>query len=161
MSSGHRSESSSPGEAVRLAEALQRASAGEPFAVRMGLRCVAVGPGYSRVEMDVPADMVNLFGMTHGGAVFSLLDEAFQLACNSHGVTAYALNVSVTYVSGSVPGERLVAEAREVSLTRRTGAYEVRVTRADGGLVAVAQALAYRKGGRPPFLDAPEGQPAP
>ena len=137
------------------AEAIHRAAANEPYARRMGIRCLEVAPGYCRVEMTPTADMTNLFGMVHGGALFSMIDEAFQIACNSHGVSAFALNVSITYVRAGVPGERLVAEAREVALTRRTASYHVSVTREDGEVVAVAQALAYRKGGAPPFLESP------
>lgn len=137
------------------AAAILEACGGEPYAHKMGLRCLEVEAGYCRVEMTVDPDMRNLFGTAHGGAVFSLIDEAFQIACNSHGVTAFALNVSVTYVNASFPGERLVAEAREVALTRKTGTYNIRVTRDDGQVVAHAQAVAYRKGGSPPFLGAP------
>ncbi|GAB4264196.1 MAG: hydroxyphenylacetyl-CoA thioesterase PaaI [Deferrisomatales bacterium] len=136
-----------------VCKAIREASRNEPYARKMGIRCLEVAPGCCRVEMTVGEDMTNLFGMAHGGAVFSLLDEAFQVACNSHGVSAFALNLSVTYVSASYPGERLQAEAREVALTRRTATYDIRVTRDNGELVAQAQALAYRKGGLPPFLE--------
>lgn len=134
-------------------EAIRRAAEEEPYARKMGIRCLEVRPGYCRVEMRTGGDMANLFGTTHGGALFSLIDEAFQIACNSHGVTAYALNLSVTYVTASKPGERLVAEAREVARTRRTATYQIRLTRDGGEVVAAAQALAYRLGSRPPFLD--------
>lgn len=144
-----------PPAASAAAAAIREASRGEPYARKMGLRCLEVAPGYCQVEMAVAPDMTNLFGTAHGGAVFSLIDEAFQIACNSHGVTAFALNLSVTYVNASFPGERLVAEAREVALTRKTGTYSIRVTRDDGQLVAHAQAVAYRKGGAPPFLASP------
>lgn len=134
------------------AAAIRAATLHEPYALKMGMRCLDVAPGFCRVEMEVAPDMLNLFEMAHGGAVFSLIDEAFQVACNSHGVTAFALNLSVTYVRAAGPGDRLVAEAREVATTPRTGTYEVRVRRSDGDLVASAQALAYRKGGKPPFM---------
>jgi acyl-CoA thioesterase len=125
--------------------AVRKAALNEPYARKLGMHCVVVEPGYSQVEMVLGEDMVNFFGIGHGGAVFSLIDEAFQTACNSHGVTAVALNVSVTFISATKPGERLIAEAREAALTARTGTYEIRVTREDGELVALAQALAYRK----------------
>ncbi|GAB4250301.1 PaaI family thioesterase [Deferrisoma sp.] len=133
--------------------AIARASRSEPYARHMGLRLLDVEPGGCRVEMVPTPEMTNLFGTVHGGALFSLLDEAFQIACNSHGVTAFALNLSVTYVNAARPGERLVAEAREVALTRRTATYHIRVVREDGEVVAAAQALAYRKGTPVPFLD--------
>lgn len=137
--------------------AIREATRHEPYARKLGMECVAAGPGCSRVEMTVTGEMCNLFGTVHGGAVFSLADEAFQIACNARGESAFALNVSVTYVAASFPGDRLVAEARELAATRRTASYEVRVTRPGGEVVAVAQALAYRKGGTPPFLEDGKG----
>ncbi len=151
MSGDHRE---AQGSGADLAcTAIREATTREPFALRMGIRCLEVAPGYCRVEMTPSGDMTNLFGMIHGGALFSLIDEAFQVACNSHGVTAFALNLSVTYVRAAAAGERLVAEAREVALTRRTATYHIQVTRDGGEVVAAAQALAYRKGGRPSFLE--------
>ena len=139
----------------RSAEYVERiaaASREEPFAKTLGLRCLEVRPGYARVEMDVTPALTNLFGCAHGGAVFSLLDEAFQLACNSHGVSAYALNVSVTYVKGAAPGDRLTAEAKELARTRKTATYSLEVRTVRGELIAHAQSVAYRTGATPPFL---------
>jgi acyl-CoA thioesterase len=145
-------EASQAGGSETTPEILRAVSNRGPFGRRLGMRCLSAGLGYCRMAMTVPDDAVNMFGGTHGGAVFSLIDEAFSIACNSHGVVAAALNLSVTYVSGSSPGDRLVAEAREISVTRRTATYDIRVTREDGDLVAVSQGLAYRKSQPlPPF----------
>jgi acyl-CoA thioesterase len=138
-----------PGESL---ERIAAASRAEPYAGTLGLRCAEVRPGYARVGLEITPALTNLFGCAHGGAVFSLLDEAFQLACNSHGVSAYALNVNVTYVKGARPGDRLVAEARELALTRKTATYALEVRDAAGELIAHAQAVAYRTGAVPPFL---------
>jgi acyl-CoA thioesterase len=139
-------------EPERACHAIVEAVHHEPYANKLGIRCVAVEPGYCRVEMTVTEDMMNVFGIAHGGAVFSVIDEAFQIACNSHGMVALALNLSVTYVAASNPGDLLTAEARETALTSRTGTYHIRVTREDGTVVALAQALAYRKKEPLPFL---------
>jgi acyl-CoA thioesterase len=132
---------------------LRGAAEREPYPQKLGMTVLALEPGLARVQMEATRDLANLFGTVHGGALFSLVDEAFQLACNSHGTTALALNVSITYVRAAVPGDRMTAEAREVARTSRTGSYEVRVTRADGELLATAQALAYRKKEPLPFLE--------
>jgi acyl-CoA thioesterase len=96
--------------------------------------------------------MNNIFDLTHGGAIFALIDEAFQTACNSHGTMAVALSMSLPYIAPPRTGSRLTAEAREYNRTRRTATYEIKVNDSDGNLIAVCQALAYRKGLPLPFL---------
>ena len=124
----------------------------EPYARKLGLRLVDVGSGYARVEMDVTPEMANLFGMFHGGAIFSLMDEAFQVACNSHGTLAVALNVSVSYLATPEVGRCLTAEAKESHRTAKIGHYAIQVIDESGKLIASCQALAYRKGTPLPFL---------
>jgi acyl-CoA thioesterase len=124
----------------------------EPFARKFGLKLVDLGPGYSRVEMEAGRDLENIFGMTHGGALFALIDEAFETACNSHGIMAVALNVNISYISAPAEGARLTAIAREISCTRKTGNYDIKVYDDSDKLIASCQALAYRKGSPPPCL---------
>jgi acyl-CoA thioesterase len=125
----------------------------EPFARKFGIELVELREGYARVEMTVAPDMENIFGMTHGGALFALIDAAFESACNSHGTMAVALNVNVTFVAPPPPNSRLVAEAREYSRTRKTANYDIKVFDDQQQLLASCQALAYRKGTPLPFLD--------
>ncbi len=123
----------------------------EPYAGRLGIKCLEVGPGHASCAMTVDESMCNIFGMAHGGAIMSLMDDAFQFACNSRGQTAYALNVNTTFVKGASPGDELIATAAEKSLTPRTGTYELCVKDQDGELIALAQAVAYRKKAPSPF----------
>lgn len=131
--------------------AMLRAVEGEPFACKLGMKCTRAGPGYARVEIRLEEDHTNLFGTGHGGVLFSLMDEAFQIACNTRGRSAFALNVSVTYIRPAHPGDVLAAEARELALTPRTGTYEITVFDQNGEKLALAQALAYRKKDPVPF----------
>ena len=124
----------------------------EAFSKKIGLKLVDLQAGYSRVEMTFTPDMKNIFGMAHGGAIFSLIDVAFETACNSHGTVAVALNVMVTYVASPAPGSLLIAEAKELSCTRKTANYDIKVHDDQNRLIASCQALAYRKGTPLPFL---------
>jgi acyl-CoA thioesterase len=124
----------------------------EPFAQKFRLELVDLQEGYSRVAMTFTPDMENIFGMAHGGALFALIDTAFETACNSHGTMAVALNVNITYVASPAPGSRVTAEAREYSRTRKTANYHITVTDDQQQLLASCQALAYRKGNPLPFL---------
>lgn len=124
----------------------------EPFAKKFGLRLLDIGKGYSKVEMTFTPDMENLFQMAHGGALFALIDEAFETASNSHGTLAVALNMNITYLSPPVPGSRLIAEAKEVHQTPKTSLCEIKVLDGQNQPIATCQALAYRKGTPLPFL---------
>jgi acyl-CoA thioesterase len=118
----------------------------EPFAKKFGLKLIDINDGYSRVEMTFTPDMENLFGMAHGGALFALIDEAFETASNSHGTLAVALNMNITYLSPPSPGCRLIAEAREVHQTLKTSLCEIKVFDEKNRPIASCQALAYKKG---------------
>lgn len=140
-------------------EAIFAATAEEPFARALGMRLVHLEDGHSVVEMAYrPAQMANIYRRAHGGALFALIDEAFETASQTAGTIAVALNVNVTYVASPDEEGGLRAEARRVSQTRRTAAYEIRVTDEAGRLIAVCQALAYRTRRPIPFLSGDDGQ---
>ena len=136
----------------KVKEAIFARVAEEPFARKFGLRLVELEEGYSKVEMTVDGEMENIFGMAHGGALFALIDEAFETASNSHGSVAVALNMNVTYMAPAKPGARLTAEAKEYSRTRRTATYDIKVRDSAGALIAACNALVFRKGTPLPFL---------
>ncbi|MDT8319496.1 MAG: hotdog fold thioesterase [Xanthomonadales bacterium] len=130
----------------------------EPYAGLLGIETLEIRAGYARVAMSFRPDMQNIFAMLHGGAVFSLLDEAFQLACNARGEGAVALQVNTYFLAAANPGARLTAEAVELNATRKTALYDICVYEEndEGGLgrkLATAQALAYRKGGSLSFKE--------
>jgi acyl-CoA thioesterase len=125
----------------------------EPYAQKLSVKALKVEPGYALTEMKYTDDMTNLLGMMHGGAIFSLIDEAFELAGNSHGTIAVALNMNITYMAAPKIGSLLHAEAKEVSRTSRTGTYQIRVTDDAETLIALCQALVYRKKDVLPFLE--------
>ncbi len=87
-----------------------------------------MGKGYSAVEMTYhPETMNNIYGRAHGGAIYALIDEAFETAGQTDGTIAVALNVNVTYVSSPDIGTRLRAEAKKVSQTKKTAVYDIRL----------------------------------
>jgi acyl-CoA thioesterase len=134
-------------------EAIYRAVEKEPFARALKMELVALDQGYSAVEMAYdPAAMDNIYERAHGGALFALIDEAFETASQTYGTIAVALNVNVTYVTSPEAGTRLKAEAREVGKTNKTAAYAIKVTDQDGQIIALCQALAFRTGKPIPFL---------
>jgi acyl-CoA thioesterase len=128
----------------------------EPFAGKLGLRLIELSPGHAIVEMEPREDLTNIFGMTHGGAIYSLIDEAFEVSCNAHGTVAVALSMNVTYHRAPSPASRLRAESVEIHRSPRTGTYEIKVTDENNALIASCVALAYRKKEKLPFLETTE-----
>ena len=137
----------------RIREAIVRQVEKEPFALKFGLKLVDLDEGCSKVEMDFSPDLENIFGMAHGGALFALIDEAFETASNSHGTIAVALNMNVTYIAPPAKGGRLTAEAKEFNRTNKTAVYDIKVWDGQKTLIASCQALVYRVGKPLPFLE--------
>ncbi len=125
----------------------------EPFARKLGLRLIKVEPGYAMVEMEPQEELINIFGMTHGGAIFSLIDEAFEVSCNAHGTVAVALSVTVTYHRAHNQKSRLRAESVEIHRSAKTGTYDIKVRDEHNVLIASCTALCYRKKEKLPFLE--------
>ena len=136
----------------KVREAIFKQVEQEPFAKKFNLQLIDLGDGYSKVSLVFTPDMENIFGKAHGGALFALIDEAFETASNSHGTIAVALNMNISYLSSPSPGVTLTAEAREINLTKKTATYEIKVTETGGKLIASCQALVYRMEKPLPFL---------
>jgi acyl-CoA thioesterase len=126
----------------------------EPFAQALKMELIELEDGYSVVKMRYDPDtMDNIYSRAHGGALFGLIDEAFETAGQTDGTIAVALNVNITYIASPQSGVELKAEARRVSQTKKTAVYELKVTDQNDILIATCQALAYRTGKPIPFLE--------
>ncbi|MGD8294296.1 MAG: PaaI family thioesterase [Desulfobacterales bacterium] len=134
--------------------AIVKAVKKEPFAQALKMKLVELEDGYSVVKMRYDPDtMDNIYSRAHGGAVFGLIDEAFETAGQTDGTIAVALNVNITYIASPQSGAELKAEARRVSQTKKTAVYELKVTDQNDILIATCQALAYRTEKPIPFLE--------
>ena len=137
----------------RVKAAIVAAVKNEPFARTFGIQLIELDDGRSVVEMAFdPRIANNIYARAHGGAIYGLIDEAFETAGQTDGTIAVALNVNVTYIASPQEKTRLRAEANKVSQTRKTAGYDIRVIDGEGHLIATCSALAYRTGKPIPFL---------
>ena len=137
----------------KLKDAIIRATRQEPLARQFNMELVELEVGRSAVAMSYdPSRMDNIYQRAHGGALYALIDEAFETAGQTHGTIAVAMNVNVTYMASPEPGARLRAEALEINRTKRTATYDIKVFDENRRLLAVCQALAYRTGKPIPFI---------
>ena len=97
----------------------------------LGMAIVDVRSGQATLAMTIRPDMVNGHNIAHGGLIFTLADSAFAFACNSHNERTVAAQGSITFIRPGKLGDKLIAVAREVSKSGRSGIYDVRVTAGD------------------------------
>jgi acyl-CoA thioesterase len=97
----------------------------------LGMEILAVRAGEAVLAMTVKPHMVNGQRIAHGGFIFLLADSAFAFACNSRNDKAVAAQCDISFVRPGKLGDRLVATAREISRSGRSGIYDVRVTSND------------------------------
>jgi len=117
----------------------------DTFARKLGIEILEAGGGRSHVAMELGADTANGVGNAHGGVIFSLADVAFATACNSEGTLSVAIEASIQYMAPCPSEGRLEARGAKIRETRRLGFYRMEVTTPAGDLIAVMQAVAYKK----------------
>jgi acyl-CoA thioesterase len=114
------------------------------FSQWLGIEVVEIREGYSRVRMTVRKEMVNGFGIVHGGIPFSLADSAFAFACNNRNVLSVALDTSINFIKPVAVGDVLTAEAKEMHNGRSTGLYTITISNQKDHTVALFKGLCYR-----------------
>jgi len=116
------------------------------FSQWMGVEVVEVKEGYSKIRMTIRKEMVNGFGIVHGGLPFSLADSAFAFACNNRNNLSVALDVTITFMKAVNVGDVLTAEAKEIHNGRSTGVYLIHVTNQRSEQVALFKGTCFRTG---------------
>ena len=125
-------------------EELKRIFKSDKYAELSNIELLTAGPGRATAKMTLHPHHLNALKIVQGGAIFTLADFTFAVACNSHGTMAVALDVSIVFMKAATTGT-LWAEAREVSKNFKVGLYNVDVRDDAGDLVAQFQGVAYRK----------------
>ncbi len=110
---------------------------GDQASQSLGMSLDHIDEGTAALSLTVSEHHTNGHGNCHGGIIFALADSAFAFACNSRNQATVAQHNSITYVAPAKQGDQLTATATEISLTGRSGIYDVRVTNDQGAVVAV------------------------
>jgi acyl-CoA thioesterase len=118
----------------------------DAFSQWMGIEVLETKEGYSKIKMTIREEMVNGFGIVHGGIPFSLADSAFAFACNNRNNLSVALDVTITFTKAVNIGDVLTAEAKEVHNGRSTGVYLITVTNQKNEQVALFKGTCFRTG---------------
>jgi acyl-CoA thioesterase len=118
----------------------------DAFSQWMDVKVLDIKEGYSKIQMTIRNEMVNGFGIVHGGLPFSLADSAFAFACNNRNNSSVALDVTITFTKAVNVGDTLTAEAKEVHNGRSTGVYLITVANQKNEQVALFKGTCFRTG---------------
>ena len=114
------------------------------FSQWLGIEVLEVKEGYSRIKMTVRKEMINGFGIVHGGIAFALSDSAFAFACNNRNVLSVALDTSINFTKPVHVGDILTAEAKELHNGKSTGLYHITVSNQKDHTVALFKGTCFR-----------------
>jgi len=116
----------------------------DKFSQWLGIELLEIREGYSRIRMTMREEMINGFGIAHGGIAFSLADSAFAFACNNRNRLSVALDTSINFLKPLHPGDVMTAEAKELHNGRTTGLYHITITNQQDQVVAVFKGTCFR-----------------
>ena len=111
----------------------------------LGINVVHVSEGEATITMTLRREMLNGFGIGHGGMIFALADTAFAMACNpaegSEDTVTVASGVDINFMKPGLPGRLLTAEATRRHQSGRSGLYDIQIrqTTPEGGEEIVAE----------------------
>lgn len=109
---------------------VQTLTADEPVLDWFGFTIQEANDGTAVVTGTVAPQQVNGNGMTHGGVVFSIADQAFAMAANTVLPFAATVDAQIQFLAPTKGGDRLIATARTSFVDGRRAVIDVEVTSA-------------------------------
>lgn len=119
---------------------------GDRFSQWLGISIIECLPGSCIIRMQVRDEMLNGFGIAHGGICYSLADSALAFASNSHGKQAVSVETSISHTARVEVGDILTACAKELHQTTKFAFYHITVTNQDHNQVAFFKGTVYKSG---------------
>ena len=113
------------------------------FSQWLGIEVLEVGEGTCKLKMTVRDEMLNGFGIAHGGITYSFADSALAFASNSHGPKAVSVETSISHTQSLKEGDTIIAEAKEEHCSNKIAVYTISITN-KGSVVALFKGTVYR-----------------
>lgn len=115
------------------------------FSQWLGIEVLETKEGSCKLQMIIRKDMLNGFGIAHGGITYSLADSALAFASNSPGRKAVSIETSISHTESLKENDVIIAEASEEKRSNKIGIYTIKVTNAvDQKVVALFKGTVYR-----------------
>ena len=117
---------------------------GDAFSQWLGVEVLEITTGFCKLQIKVREEMINGFKIAHGGIAYSLADSCLAFAANSHGVQAVSIETSISHTQKVVNGDTLIAIAKEINKSTKTGLYYITITNQNNIEIAYFKGTVYR-----------------
>lgn len=113
------------------------------FSQWLGIEVLKVGQGTCQLKMIIRKEMLNGFGIAHGGITYSFADSALAFASNSHGQKSVSVETSISHTQSLKEGDVLIADAKEEHCSNKIALYTINISKGST-LVALFKGTVYR-----------------
>jgi acyl-CoA thioesterase len=114
------------------------------FSQWLGIEVLEIEEGYCKLKLTVRKDMLNGFGIAHGGITYCMADSALAFSSNSYGDQCVSIETSISHTSKVKEGDILTAEAKEMNRGNKIAIYEVSVLNQENKNVGLFKGTVFR-----------------
>ena len=126
-------------------EIVEMMMAKDYFSQWLGIKVLEAKEGACKLQMTVKEEMLNGFGIAHGGITYSFADSALAFASNSHGQKSISVETSISHTISLMVGDNIIAEAIEEHCSNKIGIYSIKIYKSnDKAIVALFKGTVYR-----------------
>lgn len=97
------------------------------FSQWLGIKILEQKEGACKLSLIIRKDMLNGFGIAHGGITYSLADSALAFASNSKGRKSVSIETSISHIISLKVNDEIVADGFCETETEKLGHYKITV----------------------------------
>lgn len=116
----------------------------DAFSQWLGIKIIEVDNGFCKLEMRTRKEMLNGFGILHGGITYSLADSALAFASNAKGNHAISIETQISHIKKVSENETLTATSKAISNGKTIAIYQIEIHNKKNELVALFKGTVFR-----------------
>jgi len=97
------------------------------FSQWLGITILEQKHGYCKLSLIIRKNMLNGFGIAHGGITYSLADSALAFASNSKGKKSVSIETSISHIVSLKENDEIIAETFCETETEKLGHYTIKI----------------------------------
>ncbi len=116
------------------------------FSQWLGIQIIEIEKGKATLSLIIKKEMLNGFGIAHGGITYSLADSALAFASNSNGIKSVSIETSISHLVSLKEGDEIIAQAFCETESQKLGHYKVHLSFKNNPekIVALFKGIVYK-----------------